>query len=121
MLSKEQFDTIAEPVKDELYAISGSGFGFPSSNYDDLELGASGTQYTAPANGWISLCKKTASANQYIILENSTKSHGVNSRPNVSGTVIYIALPVQKGDVVTITYDASGETKYFRFIYAEGE
>lgn len=32
-----------------------SGLGMPSSKYIDLTLGASGTTYTAPANGWVNM------------------------------------------------------------------
>jgi hypothetical protein len=32
-----------------------------------------------------------------------------------------IIIPVKKGEVVTAEYTASGEVKYFRFIYAEGD
>lgn len=115
LLTKEQYDGIAEPVKDELYAVSGSGFGFPSSNYDDLELGASGTTYTAPANGWFDL-RKGASSGQYIKLIST-----VESCVNSSGQVISAFLPIRKGQTVKVDYTATGTTYGFRFVYAEGE
>lgn len=121
LLTKEQYDTIAEPATDELYAISGSGFGFPSSNYDDLTLGASGTEYTAPANGWFYINKLTANTNQYIDINNNTKKYGIQEHAYVSGAGIKMITPVQKNDSVTISYSASGTTNQFRFIYAEGE
>jgi hypothetical protein len=36
----------------------GAGWAMPSDTYEDLTLGASGTTYTAPANGWVSLVLK---------------------------------------------------------------
>jgi hypothetical protein len=121
MLTKEQYDTIAEPVKDELYAISGSGFGFPSNRFEDLELGASGTTYTAPANGYFYLQKKTSAASQWVWLLNKTKIYSYCEQVYPSGNYAIGMLQVEKGDIVEITYSAAGATDYFRFIYAEGE
>lgn len=116
MLSKEQYDTIAEPVKDELYAISGSGFGFPSDRYDDLELGASGSSYTAPANGYFFI-SKSGSSGQYVKL--TAKTMAIVSVSNGGQAIVY--LPVKKGAEVRVDYNLSGATNAFRFIYAEGE
>ena len=38
----------------------------PSLHYDDLTLGASGTSYTAPSNGYIYISKVATANNQYI-------------------------------------------------------
>lgn len=121
LLTKEQYDGIAEPASDELYAVSGSGFGFPSSNYEDLKLGASGTEYTAPANGYFYISKVTGNTNQYIEINNITKGYGTILPCYNSGVNLRDKLQVQKGDVVAVWYTASGATNYFRFIYAEGE
>jgi hypothetical protein len=121
MMSREQFEDVSEPVQDELYAISGSGFGFPSSNYKDLELGASGTEYIAPANGYFQLVKATASTNQYISYTNNAKGYGLNAFCPSSGSTMRTLFPAKKNDPVTISYSASGTTNTFRFIYAEGE
>ena len=121
MMSKERYEEIDFPATDELYAISGSGFGFPSNRYDDLVLGASGTKYTAPANGWFFISKKSSSTNQYIDMANDEKKYNTTFQPNVSEASIRFILPVQKGDVVNVTYNAGGDTTSFRFIYAEGE
>lgn len=121
LLSKEQYSEIAEPASDELYAISGSGFGFPSDRYIDLELGASGTTYTAPANGYFYTSKVTGGTNQYIGIYNQTVRTGTRATPNPSGAYTALWLPARKGDVVRVDYTASGSTLYFRFIYAEGE
>ena len=120
-MSREQFEDVSEPSQDELYAISGSGFGFPSSKYEDLELGASGTTYTAPANGWFYLSKTTSSTNQYIHFGNETKDYTLNQFLPTSGNNCRLIFPVQKGDIVKTSYTAGGTTNAFRFIYAEGE
>ena len=123
MLSKEQFDTIAEPVKDELYAISGSGFGFPSNRYIDLTLGASGTSYTAPANGYFYFSKKSSATGQYAVMTNGTDGVAgeLGDGNAASGFGVHILRPVRKGESVKINYTVAGATNYFRFIYAEGE
>lgn len=121
MLTKEQYDGVAEPANDELYAISGSGFGFPGSNYEDLELGTSGTKYTAPANGYFYLQKVTSSTSQWVWVFNQTRGYSSCAQVYSSGNKAVASVQAQKGDIVLITYTAAGATDYFRFIYAEGE
>ena len=91
----------------------------PSSKSIDLTLGASGTEYTAPANGWVLFDKQTSSGKN-IVLWNLTKTYGFS----VSSSATFgqsILLPVSKGDVFKVDYTATGTTNYFRFIYAQGE
>lgn len=120
LLTKGQYDTIAEPVKDELYAISESGFGFASDRYTDLSLGASGSSYKAPANGWVSFAKKTSAANQYIELGISNSIRMRDNNP-VNGTICEAMLPVRKGQSFYASYTAAGDLTWLRFVYAEGE
>lgn len=121
MLSKEMYSSLSDVATDELYAISGSGFGFPSDRYDDLELGASGTEYVAPANGYFYIDKITSSTNQYFNFTNKTVGYGLTFQPNASGAVIRFPFKAKKGDVISAVYSAAGATQAFRFIYAEGE
>ena len=121
MLKKEQFENLEEVVGDELYAVSASGIGFPSSRYEDLELGATGTKYTAQANGYFQLIKASASTNQYISILNITKGYSSNAFCPASGNTMRILFSAQKGDIIQINYSVSGATDTFRFIYAEGE
>ena len=93
----------------------------PSGKYIDLTLGASGSSYTAPANGWFFIDKQTASANQFIDMLNTTKKYNITMQPYVSGAIIRFIFPVQKGDVIRVSYTASGSTTSFKFYYAEGE
>ena len=98
-----------------------SGLGMPSSKYIDLTLGASGTSYTAPANGWFFVQKATGSSVGYILLRNTSNGMvGICLSPaSYYGADAY--LPCKKGDVVVCDYDMTGVTNIFRFIYAEGE
>lgn len=117
-MSQNKFETITE-ADDEFYAVSGSGIGFPSSRYEDLTLGASDTEYTAPANGYFFLSKATGSNYAIVAMTNMTKDYMI--RKQNYNTDLDMLFSVQKGDVVRIFYTASGTTNYFRFIYAEGE
>ena len=102
-----------------------SSWGFPSNRYIDLELGASGSTYTAPANGWYYLQKISGANNQYSFIlalkdgETATEygalewtTMGNNGNTNI--------LKVPKGKKVQIHYNLTGATEIFRFIYAEG-
>ena len=119
LLTKEQYDTIAFPAEDELYAISGSGFGYPTNTFEDLALGASGTTYTAPANGWVVFGKAASGAGQYINLSSGYLTNQVVS--NATGNILSIYIPVYKGKTFKANYSVGGATNSFRFIYAKGE
>ena len=96
-----------------------SGWGMPSSKFIDLTLGASGSTYTAPANGWYVLNKVSNGVGQYIVLAGFGISSQAISALSAQGLVC--TLPVKKGDVCTVTYNTGGATQAFRFIYAQGE
>lgn len=102
-----------------------SGWSMPSSRYIDLTLGASGSTYTAPANGWFSLWLKDNMHSQgRIVLRNEiTKfGYGIGVNNNMAGYTD-LNCPVSKGTIVTIYYEGTtAPSSYlFRFIYAEGE
>lgn len=90
----------------------------PSDRHINLTLDASGTVYTAPANGWITLAKSSTAANQYLAIEGKLKI-----RVDVPGssTNCEASLPVSRGDKVTVFYTLAGTTNAFRFTYAAGE
>ena len=93
-----------------------SGLSMPSNKYIDLTLGASGSTYTAPANGWVYLC----SASSWCAVGLSTGSLMSSSSPEIPGWGGgRVFLPVKKGTIFAIEY--SGTIAFFRFIYAEGE
>lgn len=97
-----------------------AGFGMPSNSYDDLTLGASGTNYTAPANGWFYVKKFAGATGKYISIMNTTSALATEAQPTATGNAANIFLPVKKGDIVEISYNVTGNTDYFRFIYAVG-
>lgn len=98
-----------------------AGMGMPSNTYENLTLGASGTSYTAPANGWFYFSKNAGASSKYISLKNSTACNMQTELiSNASNNVLHTYLPVSKGDTVLVEYDATGTTNLFRFIYAQG-
>jgi hypothetical protein len=100
-----------------------AGMAMPSNKYIDLSLGASGTIYTAPANGWIVISQT---------LNNSWHGIGVlkNDYTSLSDQLYYddkyasgnstIITPVLKGMKFWVGYGSVSVTGYFRFIYAQG-
>lgn len=97
-----------------------SNYAMPSSTYDSLTLGSSGTSYTAPADGWFTVAKATTAENEYIVMINT--SNNVSMYTDSGGNLHWVRafVPASKGDQVTVEYYAGGATQYFRFVYANG-
>lgn len=106
--------TPTQNVKSEI-----TSWGMPSSNYVNLTLGASGATYTASANGYYYICKGAISK-QFIDINNITANYR-KSMLSSNDNQCLIIMPVQKNDVIKISYTATGNLEAFRFIYAEGE
>lgn len=94
-----------------------SSWGMPSSRYIDLTLLASGSTYTAPANGWFTLAISTGIAYLDIYTSIGFGTNGINLNNNF----IRRYIPVHKGEVLTVFYLGTPTVDLFRFIYAEGE
>lgn len=98
-----------------------SSWAMPSDKYIDLTLGATGTTYTAPANGWYLLAKGLGT-NASIELNNKTSHIADRVLTATADTRIgKLYIPVRKGDTVGVYYTNTGTTELFRFIYAQGE
>lgn len=99
-----------------------SGLGMPSNRYETPTVGASGSTYTAPANGWfyIYIMSNAGSAYQTIYMENIGKCCTSNTSPaNVNA--LACTLPFQEGDVLRLYWSkVSSSTMTFRFYYTEG-
>ena len=106
----------------------GASWAMPSNTYDDLTLGAIGSNYTAPANGWFYLRKSKASGDynqQYLMFwiqggDPLSDKYAVQVQSTAQNDYCAIIAPVQKGDVCSVSYTFTGMTQYFRFIYAQG-
>lgn len=83
----------------------------PSDKYIDLTVGASGTTYTAPADGYFSFFSTSQGINLYNN-QNEMRSY-IQANSGSAGF-----LPVKKGTTVGLYNTASNAS--FRFIYAVG-
>lgn len=92
----------------------------PSDRYDDLTLLASGSTYTAPANGWFCLAKASTASGQYLDLVNSNNNLASAFNCTASGQTMKALMPVKKEHRVIIKYNLAGAADIFRFIYAQG-
>ena len=99
----------------------GASMGVPSSSYDELVLGATGTQYDAPANGWFVLTKNPSSAGQVLALANVSNAIQTAIYSNGSTGTYSVFIPVKKGDKALVGYTFGGSTGTFRFVYAEDD
>ena len=110
---------IAETMATKTDMLQASGAGMPSNKYIELSVGASGSAYTAPANGYFAFrTTNTASANNYTYLENATTNMCFYAMA-AAGVVADGFIPAKKGDFVTLGYFNS-IINTFIFIYAEG-
>ena len=92
----------------------------PSSKYLDVTVGANGTLYTAPANGYFFSTGVFNKDNGAIRLLNDSKhSFGTDSKAGKAWSYA-VFVPCQKGDQVVLFYQSIGDVK-LTFIYAEGD
>lgn len=99
-----------------------SSWSTPSSRYIDLTLGASGTNYTAPANGWFSFDIATnTTGNVYGHLKNVENPKFSISSFNNNGWEVQGFLPVKKGDIIYYGYIIQGTlvSHKLTFTYAQ--
>ena len=98
-----------------------SGWSMPSSRYINLSLAASGSTYTAPANGYFYLGKSHSSAGGIIDMQNITSKVRLQTSNVVANDYMFLYLPARKNDIIRINYRADGTLNGFMFIFAEGE
>lgn len=116
---------LSNAVPAKSFTSQSAGWAMPSDSYVDLTLGASGSTYTAPANGWIFLAKSSGAARQYVSvgIKDASGQSVIEDYNLVSSTTqnLTILFPISKGATYVIGYNATGATNFFRFIYAQGE
>lgn len=97
-----------------------STVGKPSDRYVNLSIQASGTQYTAPANGWLQISGKATQNGGYVILDNPQKFVSYMATNSI-GNYDRGFIPVSKGNKITLLYgNYEIESEFFKFIYDEG-
>lgn len=93
----------------------------PSGKYINLTLGASGTPYIAPADGWFAINKRSTGPQQYV---NIGKVDGISTIGSftayASGVECWSVQSVLAGEEVKVRYTCGGTLEWFRFIYAVG-
>ena len=94
-----------------------SGWSLPSENSIDLTLGATGTEYTAPANGWVTFTRALGDREHITMSSNDVAAVFVS----YGSQIPTISIPVIKGAKFKVTYLGTGTTHKFKFIYAQGE
>lgn len=92
-----------------------SGLGMPSLKYDDLTLGASGSTYTAPADGWYAIV--LVADGKWVNISTARQLYAAYHGEKYA----HANFPVSKGETLKIEYDAVVTKQRFLFIYANGE
>ena len=92
-----------------------SGYAMPSDKYIDLTLGANGSTYTAPANGYFQLAVLSGAS---IQLYNRTKASFWKASVG-GGGAFSETVECQAGDIIQCYYEYT-TFRWFRFYYAEG-
>lgn len=92
-----------------------AGWCMPSNKYIDLTLGASGSTYIAPANGWFNSVQNLSAGS-----DTNWTNGVVQIGQRDSNGVARILVPVKKGDSYRFYYTGLNQTYHFRFIYAVG-
>lgn len=92
----------------------------PSSTYDNLTVGSSGAEYTAPADGWFYVVGGCAgSGANFVAITNTTT--GISRQDQLWDTYgnQKLLLPVNKGEKAKLEY---GNVRFydFKFYYANG-
>lgn len=98
-----------------------SGWSMPSNKCIDLVLGASGTMYTAPANGYFYIEYDMTGNSWCVCLNDSSFGIGIYNTYSTSTAGDARAwCPVKKNDICYIYYQ-SIKNANLKFIYAQGD
>lgn len=98
-----------------------SHLAFPSNRYISLPTtDASGTTYTAPADGWYTYRGggTGSTVGQYVVLESSS-GLSMNCFVTTAGNTVRAYLPVSKGQTCTWRYTTTAHAMW-QFVYANG-
>lgn len=98
--------------------IVGAGLGMPSNTYDNLTLGASGTTYTAPADGWFTIAILANNVGEVLFM--AAGGLQIQTQAATIGAYVQEFIPCKKGQQMQVQYSTTGAVAFFRFVYAEG-
>lgn len=88
----------------------------PSDNGEEIILGASGTQYAAPANGWVCVGGTSTASGQILQLASTWMNVMVSS--SAADQSWRIVLPIRRGKLFRLNY--SMNVTFLQFGYAVG-
>lgn len=96
-----------------------TNWSFPSNKNIDLTLGASGTTYTAPSDGYVYFNTSNLFSWTSATIDNKTVGYMVTGS-NEQYDSIRLLLPIKKDDIFEIRYTSLGSQTIEKFIYAVG-
>lgn len=91
----------------------------PSGTYEEVTIGASGTQYQAPADGYFAVVSGLATGEDWVCIFNTTTMLGSYVQTPSGWDYQKVFIPVKKNDYVQLDYGYV-PIRSIRFIYAEG-
>ncbi len=121
----EAITTLADKADKNMENLSAEGknviayLSMPGFGYTDLTPGVSDTDYTMPANGYLSVNFSASSAGFVNLAVTASGLVHTGSVPFGSGG-FGMSIPVKSGDSVNVWYSASLTFLSVRFIYAQG-
>ena len=89
----------------------------PSGRSIALTLGASGSSYTAPANGWVCVAGTTSNGFYQV----NSLPYRIHLRSGTAGGLTSMIFPVRKGQQYILEYESITQNFWYTFVYAEGE
>lgn len=99
-----------------------SSLGKPTTTYETLTVGANGTEYTAPANGWFVI--ETSVFDKYSFYSGSLQNTTSGGKVPIGGYGYYDGgglIPVKQGDKVVLNRQTNDiVVNLFRFVYDKG-
>lgn len=98
-----------------------SSWAMPSSKYIDLTLGASGSKYIAPVNGYFAIKTKVVESTSSYLSWVEHSSGGRVSCGSQGWSTGGAFIPCAAGQYINFYYEGSVTVEQIGFIYAEGE
>ena len=108
---------IGEQLATKTDMLQASGASMPSGRYVALTMGASGSKYTAPADGYFTVTVLGNTGSWVYIINSSSKLETSTNSASQNG-LFSVIMPVKKNDVCQFTY--YGTVQSTKFIYAQG-
>ena len=97
-----------------------SGWSMPSSRYINLTLGASGSTYIAPSDGYVYCERNSTSGSKFVSIFTVNGELGTYGLATAGVNNTKIFLPIKKGEKFKVLYSVDVDYFKFRFFYIEG-